>query len=99
MYAQLVLQAVDDRLTHVARSVLLASHLAAVAVVILWLVTSLGDSISAWARSNAGALHISEVIRSQHIKTVQRSSEGWRSMSDRGSAPANHYDHVHVTVY
>jgi hypothetical protein len=60
---------------------------------------SLGDAISAWARRNAGALHISEVIWSQHIWTVQRSSEGWRPMSDRGSATANHYDHVHVTVY
>jgi hypothetical protein len=30
---------------------------------------------------------------------VQRSSEGWRWMEDRGSTTANHYDHVHVTVY
>ena len=27
------------------------------------------------------------------------SGEGWRGMSDRGSTTANHYDHVHVTVY
>ncbi len=58
-----------------------------------------GDEIAAWARANAGALGISEVIWSQHIWTVQRSSEGWRPMEDRGSATANHYDHVHVTVY
>ncbi|MDQ1640746.1 MAG: hypothetical protein QOJ90_97, partial [Actinomycetota bacterium] len=28
-----------------------------------------------------------------------RSSEGWRPMADRGSTTANHYDHVHVSVY
>jgi len=74
-------------------------HAAGRAVDIMVSGDSLGDAISAWARSNAGALHISEVIWSQHIWTVQRSSEGWRSMPDRGSATANHYDHVHVTVY
>jgi len=25
--------------------------------------------------------------------------EGWRLMPDRGSTTANHYDHVHVSVY
>ena len=42
---------------------------------------------------------MSEVLYSQKIWTVQRSSEGWRSFSDRGSTTANHYDHVHVSVY
>lgn len=74
-------------------------HAAGRAVDIMVSGDSLGDAISEWARRNAGALHISEVIWSQHIWTVQRSSEGWRSMSDRGSATANHYDHVHVTLY
>jgi Bacterial SH3 domain len=74
-------------------------HAAGRAVDIMVRGDSLGDAISAWARTNAGALHISEVIWSQHIWTVQRGSEGWRPMSDRGSATANHYDHVHVTVY
>jgi hypothetical protein len=61
--------------------------------------SGLGDSIAAYVRSRASALGVSEVIWSQRIWTVQRSSEGWRSMEDRGSATANHYDHVHVTVY
>lgn len=74
-------------------------HAAGRAVDIMVSGSSLGNAISAWARSNAGALHISEVVWSQHIWTVQRSSQGWRSMPDRGSATANHYDHVHVTVY
>jgi resuscitation-promoting factor RpfB len=58
-----------------------------------------GDAIAEFVRANAGALGVSEVIWSQHIWTVQRSSEGWRWMEDMGSATANHYDHVHVTVY
>ncbi len=58
-----------------------------------------GQRLAAWVRANAKRLGVSEVIYAQKIWTVQRSSEGWRSMSDRGSATANHYDHVHVSVY
>ncbi|GAA1435750.1 hypothetical protein GCM10009616_33670 [Microlunatus lacustris] len=59
----------------------------------------LGQDIANWVRANAKQLGVSEIIFAQRIWTVQRGSEGWRSMSDRGSASANHYDHVHVTVY
>ncbi|GAA1827880.1 hypothetical protein GCM10009714_06940 [Microlunatus capsulatus] len=59
----------------------------------------LGQEIAGWVRANAQQLGVSEVIFAQRIWTVQRSGEGWRSMSDRGSPSANHYDHVHVTVY
>jgi hypothetical protein len=41
---------------------------------------------------------VTEVIWARRIWTVQRNSDGWRSMEDRGSATANHFDHVHVTV-
>ena len=58
-----------------------------------------GWALARWARAHARELGISEVIYSQKIWTVQRSGEGWRSMSDRGSATANHYDHVHISVY
>lgn len=58
-----------------------------------------GWEVAEYVRANAGALGVSEVIYSQKIWTVERSSEGWRYMEDRGSATANHYDHVHVTVY
>ena len=61
--------------------------------------SSLGDEIADYARENSGRLGVSEVLWSQQIWTVQRSSEGWRSMEDRGSDTANHNDHVHVTVY
>jgi hypothetical protein len=60
---------------------------------------SRGDAISEWVRAHASQLGVSQVIWAQHIWTVQRSSEGWRAMEDRGSTTANHYDHVHVTVY
>jgi hypothetical protein len=58
-----------------------------------------GDAIAAWVRENYQKLGVSEVIWSQQIWSVTRSSEGWRWMEDRGSTTANHYDHVHVTVY
>jgi hypothetical protein len=61
--------------------------------------SAVGWQIAKWVRANARRLGASEVIYSQHIWTVQRSSEGWRSMPDRGSRTANHYDHVHVSVY
>jgi uncharacterized protein YraI len=60
---------------------------------------SLGWDVANWLRANASSLGISEIIYSQQIWTVQRGGEGWRGMSDRGSATANHYDHVHVSVY
>jgi SH3 domain-containing protein len=61
--------------------------------------SSLGDDVAEWVRDHASELGVSEVIWEQKIWTVQRSSEGWRPMEDRGSATANHYDHVHVTTY
>jgi hypothetical protein len=58
-----------------------------------------GDEIAAYVRANSKALGVSEVIWEQRIWTVERSSEGWRPMEDRGSTTANHMDHVHVTTY
>lgn len=58
-----------------------------------------GWEIAEFVRANAGDLGVSEVLYAQQIWTVERSSEGWRYMEDRGSSTANHYDHVHVTVY
>ena len=56
-----------------------------------------GWEIANWARANASALGITEVIHAQKIWTTQRAGDGWRGMSDRGSATANHYDHVHLS--
>lgn len=58
-----------------------------------------GWEIAEFVRANYAALGVSYVIYSQKIWSVERSGEGWRGMSDRGSATANHYDHVHVTTY
>jgi hypothetical protein len=59
--------------------------------------STVGWDLAKWVRANAKRLGVSEVICRQQIRTVQRSSEGWRSMSDRGSQTANHMDHVHVS--
>jgi len=59
---------------------------------------SLGQALADWARANSSQLGIFDVIWSQRIWTPVRSSEGWRSMSDRGSSTANHFDHVHISV-
>ena len=58
-----------------------------------------GWAIANYVRANARRLGVSQVLFDRRIWTVQRGGEGWRSFSDRGSATANHEDHVHVTVY
>ncbi|WP_210440537.1 hypothetical protein [Nocardioides xinjiangensis] len=60
---------------------------------------STGWAIAEFLRTNYAALGIEYIIYAQKIWSVERSGEGWRGMSDRGSVTANHYDHVHVTVY
>lgn len=59
----------------------------------------LGTRIAEFLRVNARTFNIYDIIWRQRIYTQQRGGEGWRSMSNRGSATANHYDHVHVSVY
>ncbi len=59
----------------------------------------LGTQIAEFLRAHAAELHLYDVIWRQHIWTPVRAGEGWRYMSSRGSATANHYDHVHVSVY
>ena len=60
---------------------------------------ALGDSIAAFLQQHASELHVYDILWRQHIWTPVRASEGWRLFADRGSATANHYDHVHVSVY
>ena len=50
-------------------------------------------------RADASELGVSYVIYAQRIWSVERGGEGWRGMSNRGSSTANHYDHVHVSVF
>jgi hypothetical protein len=61
--------------------------------------SALGSSIAEYLRANAGTLQVRNIIWAQRIWSSERAGEGWRSMSDRGSATANHYDHVHVSVH
>ncbi len=58
-----------------------------------------GWQVAEFVRKYYSELGVSYVIYSQSIWSVERSGEGWRGMSSRGSATANHYDHVHVSVY
>lgn len=60
---------------------------------------SLGWEVAEFIRANYADLGVAYLIYSQKIWSVERGGEGWRGMSDRGSATANHYDHVHVTTY
>jgi len=58
-----------------------------------------GWEVAEFVRAHYAELGVSYLIYSQQIWSVERSSEGWRGMEDRGSTTANHYDHVHVTTY
>jgi hypothetical protein len=60
---------------------------------------TLGTAIADFLREHASELKLYDVLWRQRIWTPVRASEGWRSMSSRGSATANHYDHVHVSTY
>jgi hypothetical protein len=60
--------------------------------------SGLGQAIANFLVAHASELNLFDVLWQQHIWTPVRASEGWRSMSNRGSATANHYDHVHVSV-
>ena len=51
--------------------------------------TTVGWNAARWLRANAKSLGVMEVIDRQQIWTVQRSPDGWRPMSDRGSPTAN----------
>ncbi|MEZ0077052.1 coiled-coil domain-containing protein [Planotetraspora sp. GP83] len=58
---------------------------------------ALGDTIAAWAIKNGPKLGVMYVIWKQRIYNL--GSPGWRPMSDRGGITANHYDHVHISMY
>jgi hypothetical protein len=60
---------------------------------------ALGTAIADFLREHAAELNLYDVLWRQRIWTPERGGEGWRSMSSRGSATANHYDHVHVATY
>jgi hypothetical protein len=58
----------------------------------------LGYDIASWAQANAPRLGIMYIIYRQKIWDIRMSS-GWVPMEDRGSITANHFDHVHISVF
>jgi hypothetical protein len=58
-----------------------------------------GYDIAAWAQANASRLGIMYIIYRQRIWDIRNASAGWQPMADRGSITANHFDHVHVSVF
>jgi hypothetical protein len=57
-----------------------------------------GDALAQWCIDNGRALGIMYIIWRQRYYDI-RTGAGWRTMSDRGGVTANHYDHVHVSVF
>jgi hypothetical protein len=58
-----------------------------------------GYAIASWAQANASRLGIMYIIYRQRIWDIRMASPGWVTMADRGSITANHYDHVHISVF
>jgi len=58
-----------------------------------------GYAIARWAQANAAKLGIMYIIYRQRIWDIRMASAGWVPMPDRGSITANHYDHVHISVF
>jgi hypothetical protein len=58
-----------------------------------------GYDITAWAQANASRLGIMYIIYRQKIWDTRMASSGWVPMEDRGGITANHYDHVHISVF
>ena len=57
-----------------------------------------GDRLAQYLIDNADQLGVDYIIWWQQIWSADRADEGWRAMEDRGSATANHFDHVHISV-
>ncbi|TMS00805.1 hypothetical protein [Nonomuraea basaltis] len=57
-----------------------------------------GDALAAWLIKNGPRIGVMYIIWKQRYYDI-RSGGGWDPMSDRGGVTANHYDHVHVSVF
>lgn len=60
--------------------------------------SALGWQIAKYYQANAKKYNINYIIFDQKIWSVQRNSEGWRAMANRGGDTANHKDHVHINT-
>jgi len=57
-----------------------------------------GDALADYLIKNGSRLGVMYIIWKQRYYDI-RSGGGWDPMSDRGGVTANHYDHVHVSVF
>ncbi|MBB4918562.1 coiled-coil domain-containing protein [Streptosporangium saharense] len=57
-----------------------------------------GDRLAQWAIDHGRDIGIMYIIWQQRYYDI-RTGTGWRMMSDRGGITANHYDHVHISVF
>jgi hypothetical protein len=57
-----------------------------------------GQRLADFLYAHHAELDLFDIIWSQQIWTIERSGEGFRPMEDRGSATANHFDHVHIKI-
>ncbi|MCK2212674.1 hypothetical protein MF672_002505 [Actinomadura sp. ATCC 31491] len=57
-----------------------------------------GDALADWLIKNGARIGVMYIIWKQRYYDI-RSGGGWDPMSDRGGVTANHYDHVHVSVF
>ncbi|MEV4801007.1 hypothetical protein AB0K18_13455 [Nonomuraea sp. NPDC049421] len=57
-----------------------------------------GDALAAWLIKNGARIGVMYIIWKQRYYDI-RSGGGWDPMSNRGGVTANHYDHVHVSVF
>ncbi|WP_327089932.1 hypothetical protein OIE66_04765 [Nonomuraea sp. NBC_01738] len=57
-----------------------------------------GDALAEYLIKNGARLGVMYIIWKQRYYDI-RSGGGWDPMSDRGSITANHWDHVHVSVF
>ena len=60
--------------------------------------TATGNEVAAFLQKHRAELGIEYIIWRQRIWRPA-TSNSWRGMSNRGSATANHMDHVHVSTY
>lgn len=57
-----------------------------------------GERVKDFLYANRYELDLFDIIWARTIWTIERDGEGFRGMSDRGSATANHDDHVHIKI-
>lgn len=72
-----------------------SKHHLGLAIDVMTTERALGDRIAGYFIKNRAAFHVDNILWRQRITNAGR---GWTfdPMEDRGSATANHYDHVHV---